>query len=621
MNKLLKSVLGFALMAVFGAAAMAATPDPYTILDRSIAATGGWAKLDSVKTIHMKGTLVIEGAGLSGTIESWSELPDKSRQEFDIKVLKQVSGDNGKVAWRVDQNGKLQIARDTASLKERKLAALMAVRENMKRGSKVFSVTFDRMDTADGSTCYVIKTTNTINTFVFYDYYDTSSYLPIKDVVIKPEGTTETTNRDFREVDGIKIPFEVHQLELPTQQRTTITFSSAEINVPVAESLFQPPSSQVRDFHFPEGKSLVEVPFKFMELHIYLPLTINGKTRLWVLDSGAGMTVVESDFAKELGLKTEGQLTGQGATTTVDVAFTVLPPFELNGLAFDSQRVAAISINELFHKSMGLDIGGILGYDFLSRLVTKVDYANEMLTFFDPDSFSYGGDGVVLDAPLAQNNMFQLQIAVDSQYTGSWDLDLGASGLDFLYPYAESHNLLNHPGVERMSFGAGGGQITKMAKFNTVKFAGWTVPNLQVGIPSAKGKGAFSRGEMTGNAGNDLFRHFDLYLDYAREKVIVEKGANFATVFPTDHSGLQLLLNDSNQVTVLMAAPGTPAEKAGFLKDDQVVKIDGKSPEELGGIMKIREILKGPVGTNIKFDLLRDGKPATATITLKDLYS
>ncbi len=232
----------------------AAPIDPYAILDKDMAAMGGWAKIDSARTTHMQGSLVIEGAGLQGTLETWNEMPDKSRQEFDIKVLKQVSGDNGKVAWHVDQNGKLLISRDTTTLKERQLSILMANHENMKRGSKVFTVTFDRIDTADGSTCYVIKTTNTINTFVFYDFYDTTNYLPIKTTIVKPEGSSESINRDFRKVDGLMIPFEIHQIEHPTEQATTVKFSKVEVNQPIDPNLFEPPSEQVHDFHFPGGQ-------------------------------------------------------------------------------------------------------------------------------------------------------------------------------------------------------------------------------------------------------------------------------------------------------------------------------------------------------------------------------
>ena len=612
-------LLGMLVMTVPGVRTLATTPDPYVILDKHVAGIGGWAVLDAARTTHSRGTLEFEGAGLKGTVENWSQMPDKSRQDLDVKVMRETSGDNGQYAWRVDQNNKLQIKRDAASLKERQLDQLMAKREHLKRGSKVFTVTYDRMDTVNDSTCHVIKTTNTINSFVFHDFYDTTSYRLIKSTVIKPEGETQTVYSDFRKVGGMLVPFETRQLSLPTNQQITVKLASFEVNSPIDPALFEPPSKQKRDYRFPAGKDRIEVPFKFMELNIFLPLTINGKTRLWILDSGASITVVEPEFAKELGLELTGQLTGQGATHTVAMAFTTLPPFELNGLAFDSQKVGSTGISEIIRKTMGLEIGGVLGYDFLSRLVTKIDYAHEMLTFYDPESFRYTGDGVVLDAPITENG-FQVEIAVDGQYRGMWAVDLGATGLDFYYPYAEAHNLLNRAGVTRIAFGAGGDRKCKMTKFGKVEFAGFTVPDLLVKIPSVKGKGAFSRGETTGNAGNDLFRHFNLYLDYAWEKVIVEKGADFDKVFPVDHSGLQIWLGEDGQLAVLMAAPGTSAEKAGLQKDDKITSINGKSPADLGGIVKIRELLKGPIGTTFKIDFVRSGKPLSAAMTLKDLF-
>lgn len=608
------------LLLLLTATTVAGAVDPYVILDKNIAAMGGWDKINAQHEIHWKGTLVIEGASLNGTIEMWNRPPDRSRQEFDIKVIRQVSGDNGQFAWRVDQNGKLQISRDSASLKERELGIRMAAREHMKRDSKVFAVTFDRLDTAAGQTCYVLKTTNTINSFVSYDFYDTASYLPIKNVTVKPDGETQTISGDFRDVSGVLYPFRLQQLELPVQQRTTIVISSVDVNQPIASSLFEPPSEEKKDFRFPAGKSMIEVPFKFIELHIFVPLTINGKTKLWIIDSGAEVTVVEKEFADTLGLVQEGKLTGVGAVTTADFSFTVLPPFELNGIAFDSQKVAVFSINDLFRKSSGIEIGGILGYDFLSRLVTRVDYAKQLLTFYEPDSFVYKGDGVVLDAPLTKSNMFQIPITVDDSLSGSWDLDLGASGLDFLYPYAESHGLLTRSGISRMSFGAGGGQLSTTIQFQTISMAGFTKSKPLIDIQTAKGTGAFSHGELAGNAGNDFFRHFTLYLDYKREKVIVEKGTDFAKDFPTDHSGLQLMVGDSGRLDVLLAPESTPAAKAGLLKGDAITAINGKSIGALGGILAVREMMRGLIGTNYKIDLIRDGKPTTVKLKLKNLY-
>ena len=167
------------------------------------------------------------------------------------------------------------------------------------------------------------------------------------------------------------------------------------------------------------------------------------------------------------------------------------------------------------------------------------------------------------------------------RYTGPWNLDLGAGGLEFFYPYAEEKGLLGHPGLRHAGFAAG---------------------------------------EITGNAGNDLFRHFVLYLDYPHDHVIVEKGADFATDFPTDRSGLQLLLGDDGRMFAYTVAEGTPAAHAGIKEGDVVTAIDGKDLQAIGGIAQARELFRTPTGSRCALELLRDGKPVHLTIVLGDLY-
>ena len=72
--------------------------DPYVILDCHVAALGGWERLKAIRSRHAKGLLTIEGAGLSGTVEDWESHPAKKRQEIDLQIFRQVSGDNGEAA-------------------------------------------------------------------------------------------------------------------------------------------------------------------------------------------------------------------------------------------------------------------------------------------------------------------------------------------------------------------------------------------------------------------------------------------------------------------------------------------------------------------------------------------
>ncbi len=41
-------------------------------------------------------------------------------------------------------------------------------------------------------------------------------------------------------------------------------------------------------------------------------------------------------------------------------------------------------------------LAGMLGREFLSKLVTEVDYQHGTLKFFDPETFAYDGGGIRL---------------------------------------------------------------------------------------------------------------------------------------------------------------------------------------------------------------------------------
>jgi C-terminal processing protease CtpA/Prc len=140
-------------------------------------------------------------------------------------------------------------------------------------------------------------------------------------------------------------------------------------------------------------------------------------------------------------------------------------------------------------------------------------------------------------------------------------------------------------------------------------------------VPIKADKGAFSSGEITGNAGNMLFRHFVLYLDYKHEKVIVEKGADFDKKFPEDGTGMQLIMSDSGDVEVLAVAEGTPAARLAIKAGDKLKLIDGKSPEQWGGILEVRKLFKAAPGTRYRLEFQRDGNFIKTEIRLKNLFS
>ncbi len=607
------------LLAFLAAAAAPAGPlklsSPYAVMQRHYEAVGGLERCRAETTAYYESDLVIEGAGLSGKVREWRRTPDRYRQEVDLGILRQTAGDNGVFGWEVDPNGRLQVKADQRSLEERRLAVALARYEQLDSNSTLFRLTLAAPETVGGADCYVVRRTNTINRDTAFDYIRRADFMLVRTAEVRPDMKQVINYADFREVNGVKRPFEQRVEILPVGQRQTIRLTSYVANEPIEESRFEPPAATASDFRFTRGASAVSIPFQFIENHIYLPVTVDGRQRLWVLDCGAGRSVVDIDYAQELGLELAGGLTAQGAAGTTGYSFATLPGFSLPGIEFGAQQVIALSISPLFRRLVGTDVAGILGYDFLSRFVTRIDYAGKRVSFYLPDSFRYAGRGETLAAPLA-NNMPTMEATVDGRYAGRWRLDIGATASSFHYPFARDHGLLDRDGPVVTATGAGGGIDVRQVRFDSIALGRYTVSRPLMSVPLASGKGALSSAELVGNLGNDVLRRFVLYLDYARHRVILEPGKDFRRDFPHDRSGLGLMISDSGAVTVAYAAAGTPAADAGLEPGDVILTANGRPV----GLESLRRSLRQRPGTKYVLGIERGDACQSLTITLRDIY-
>jgi hypothetical protein len=594
--------------------------NPYNILEKYYEAIGGLDRMEALKTTYKEGIFSIEGSGLQGTFKQWTERPLRMRQEVDLTVIKSISGDNGEFSWNIDANGKIQIQKDEKTIKQREVKKLMEQYDHLDPNSSHFTLTLEGIEKVHNKDCYVVKIINQINENIQLDYYNTSNFYLVKTVLIKPDMEQHTVYSDFRTVDSVIQPFREIVTILPTGEKQVIEYTKHESNIEIDPGLFEPPREDVEDFQFVKGASAEDIPCEFIENHIYLPVNINGREELWVLDCGASLSVIDTAYAIELGLELEGPIKGQGASGILNFYFVTLPSYTLKGIKFKEQKVAAIPMRNLFQKYLGLDVVGILGYDFLSRFITKIDFANEKLSFYHPDTFEYHGNGKVIDSPLDNGHMFSLSITVDKKYSGKWRLDIGASGLDFHYPYARDHNLLGLEGFDRIAAGAAGEYKVRFSQFKTIELDGFTIEKPLIGVPHKQGKGSFAEKSLIGNIGNTFLRHFVLYLDYKNQKVIVEKGDNYDHEFLRYKSGLQLLYTENHDIEVHFVSPSTPAHEVGFKKGDIIKTINGIDVDYFDGIISIRELLREKTGTTYTFSVLREKELMEMQLTLRELF-
>jgi len=328
------------------------------------------------------------------------------------------------------------------------------------------------------------------------------------------------------------------------------------------------------------------------------------------------MSVIDKDYAQKLGFKIEGQLNGHGTSNLAEFNFVEVDNFQIPGIYFKPQKMLAYKgLEKQFYEPA---IIGILGYDFLSRFVSKIDYARQRLSFYHPDRFEYNGTGNIVNAPL-QNKLFVIPVIINEKITGNYALDLGAFNTALNYSFAERNKLLGQKGIVRMSTDISGTLLEKQVKAKVIQIADYRIDFERFSFPMKVGKGSNSSDETAGFIGNNLLRHFNLYLDYKNQQLIFEKGENFNTVFPTDKSGMIIGRSISKQPEVVYVAENTPAAEIGIISGDIIVAINGSKENILSGIVNITKMLRGNDGDIINIRVRRGKENKDFKLVLREL--
>jgi hypothetical protein len=225
-------------------------------------------------------------------------------------------------------------------------------------------------------------------------FLDKSTFLPVKSERLNEEGVLLTTRfSDWHEVQGVKAPFGVRRSTGDAKYDTTITLKKVVFNLANTGNAFVQPLDCAFDMRFAQGNRALRIPFKRNNNFILVQGRINDSAPLWfILDTGASITVVNKDRAAQLGLPLLGDL--EIGTSGASTGFSIVRDFSfaLPGAEVINQRAGAISLS-MFEAGLGLRMGGVLGFDFISRFVVEIDFGAETLNLHNPATYRHKGNG------------------------------------------------------------------------------------------------------------------------------------------------------------------------------------------------------------------------------------
>jgi predicted aspartyl protease len=585
------------------------------LLERHIEALGGREAIDGIRSIVSTGEVEMISTGMQGSIRSVILMPCLSLTEAKLGLFTVKQGFDGERSWMVGPNGMLQIRRDEDSRKNQITTCLL---ESFGYISRIEGFVLEYSGTAvvDSSEYHVLALTPDEG-YACRIYIDPASYLIMMMEIESMTGTVEQRLDDYRETGGVLMPFRTVTSQKAIGQTLEVRTLTMEVNTVIDPAVFLPPGDLVDDFSFVSGGDSATVEFFYINRHIYMPVKVKngGPERLFLLDSGAGMTMIDEDLAQTMGLEVDGQIPGAGTGGMADFSMTRLPGFSTGGIEFEEQTAIIYPISSLTGAYSGIETGGILGYDFLSRFVTRIDYENRLITFFRPGSQPSIEEADTIQAPLL-HKIFSAVAVLDGKYEGTFLIDTGANSSVLQKPFVDANGLLDgRKTVEIVVAGAGGEDRAAVARFMSIQIGEMELLGPVFTVPlGGKGIGAFEG--ISGVIGNDILERFAVWLDYGNQLAVLQPNDSSSDPFWPDRSGMQISADDEGALIVRLVIPDSPAAKVGVHPGD-ILETVGGTPATGDDIERILSLFKGEGGNTVEVEFSRGGKKRSATLDLE----
>jgi predicted aspartyl protease len=584
------------------------------LLLRALEALGGEEALSEIRSVVTVADVEMIGLGAKGTMASHRMSPCLYRTDISLGFFEITQGYDGERIWRIDPNGMVVYMQDAESIAERITTCLVDSYRYLLSGEG-FTARISGTDTIGGASCTSVelRPEEGIPCLVCFD---DETHLPVRISMQTKNGPVRETYGDYRPVKGVMFPHLTRIEQLAINQTIEVRTRSLQVNEPVDPLLFLPPPGAVKDYSFTQGSGFAMVPFTTYDRHIYLPVRLpgSGEELMFMVDSGASMTVIDSTLAVRMGFPLGERMVGAGAGGTADFYMTKIDGFSIEGVSFTEQTVIAYPISGLIGRFVDIEVAGILGYDFLSRFVASIDYEKGILTLFEPDSATASA---TIDAPLI-HNVFSLECVVDGLFSGTFLIDTGAANSLLQKSFSEEHGLFDDRRLTEISLmGAGGEESAYLARFDSLEIAGITIEEPVFALSmDERGIGAF-RG-ISGIIGNDILKRFTVTLDYRNQRIGLERNGLFDKPALKDRSGITLERDASNRVLIYRVIPGSPAEEAGIVPGDILLSVDSRDVSSFESMEEIINYFRDREETEIEIGIEREGKRLLVSLKLRD---
>ena len=314
-----------------------------------------------------------------------------------------------------------------------------------------------------------------------------------------------------------------------------------------------------------------DIPFElFRGSRIVLSGRVNGVDTPMLLDSGAGVTTLDDDFARKIGLKRGTKIDAQGAGGSEQGELVHNVTIQAGNLKLSGVTVLVLDLEKI-EKGIGRPIPAVLGREVFMNSVMGVDFGKQLLTLSPSKNFAAPKGATEVKLTRDSFTHF-LPVSIDGLPPVDAAFDLGNGGaLSVSAEYfKKTPSLAKLPYAIGLSGGVGGLHENRRVTLAKVTVGGVSLDQVPADL------GTFEGGPYKDrlNAGIQLFKPFHLTLDLGHDRLWLQR-TSARVEFPKDRAGMFVSLEDDH-FNVMHVSPGSPADKAGLKKGDKLISIDGE---------------------------------------------
>ncbi|HEY6250423.1 MAG TPA: retropepsin-like aspartic protease [Candidatus Angelobacter sp.] len=257
---------------------------------------------------------------------------------------------------------------------------------------------------------------------------------------------------------------------------------------------------------------------------ILLPVFVDGRGPFsFVLDTGAGPTLISNELADALALPRGEEQDGQGAVGKMILVKSELPSLTVGQETLESIPVSVTDLS-FIGRADGARVDGNLGHSFLRHFAMTLDYATNALTLRRPiggAERALGESEIAFQSPHADNTLVVVPVFVNDKGPYDFVLDTGASRTAISLKMAAEFGLAAEKIIPLT--GGGGSVNASQVRLSSLRVGAARQENLAAAASDFLTQLNATLGTtLQGIVGYNFLRHYRVTLDYPRATLNLE---------------------------------------------------------------------------------------------------